>query len=228
MVEAPGGSLRQTPDIRYGSAHPNPQGYPPEPMSASTHEKKDLVITWVRQCFQAAGVEASDKEAREYSASAVKEIIEEGFLGFAEGKSVPHGTGSHTVAGGKPVPGFIAYLSRAVPPDETARLDAFDEIFERFVELTATVEAEGASGPLANAAHNRALNAANELLQQYFESTSEGFVQRLHQAFGGRDVPPVDMAKVTVGKTMGSGCAIVALTTFATAAAVMLGACWLD
>jgi len=181
-------------------------------MDSSAHEKKDLLIAWAKQCFQAAGLEASENEAYSYAASAANEIINEGLAGFAEGNSVPHGAGSHTVAGGTPVPGFIAYLNRSVPEDENGRLDAFDDIFQHFVDLTATVEAAGESGPLANAGYNRALNAVNEILQQYFEMRSEDFVQKLHEGFGDGSTPAIDMSKVTAGKTIaGSGCAIAAL-----------------
>jgi len=55
-----------------------------------------------------------------------------------------------------PSPGFLAYL-RSVPEDAPARLDAFDEIFQRFVDLTATVEAAGESGALSNAAQDPVL-----------------------------------------------------------------------
>jgi hypothetical protein len=181
-------------------------------MDSKTHEKKDLVIAWTRQCFQAAGLETSEKEAHSYAATAANEIIEEGFAAFAEGNSVPHGSGSNTVAGGIPVPGFIAYLNRSVPADNEGRFEAFDEIFQRFVDLTATAEAAGESGVLSNAAYNRSLNAANEILQQYFELRCDDFVQNLHKGFGDDSTPPIDMSKVTVAKTMaGSGCAVVVL-----------------
>ncbi len=185
-----------------------------------THDKRDLVITWVRQCFLAAGVEATDKEARDFASTAVGEIIEEGFLSFAEGNSVPHGTGSHTVAGGIPVPGFVAYVNRRVPQDDESRLEAFDEIFGRFVELTATAEADGERGPAANAAYNRSLNAANEILEQCFLTHSEDFAQKLHQAFGRKDSEGVDLSRITVGKSVTSGCLIAVLMLSATALVV--------
>jgi hypothetical protein len=106
----------------------------------------------------------------------------------------------------------MAYLKRSVPEDKDGRLEAFDEIFQRFVDLTASVEADGETGVLANAAYNRSIAAANEILQGYFEIRSEDFVQKLHDAFGDEGTP-VDMSKVTAGKAVtGSGCAIVALS----------------
>jgi hypothetical protein len=180
----------------------------------SATEKKDTLIAWARQCFQAAGLEATDKEARSYAAGAAMEIIDEGLAGFAEGNAVPHGAGSHSVAGGHPVPGFIAYLNRTAPKDEDGRLEALDEIFERFVELTATVEAEGEQGPLLNAAYNRSENAASEILQGYFEVRTKDFVHKLHDGLGNTDTPPIDMSKVTAGKAVaGSGCAVAALAS---------------
>jgi hypothetical protein len=171
--------------------------------------QKKLLIEWTKQCFQAAGLETSDKEVLKFAATAANEVINEGFMGFAEGNSVPHGSGSHSVAGGVLVPGFIAYLNRSAPQDEAGRLEAFDEIVQRFVDLTTTAEA-AEIGPLMNT--NRAVNAANEILQQYFEVRSEEFVQMLHDGFGDDGTPTIDMSKVTVGKAMaGSGCAIAAL-----------------
>jgi hypothetical protein len=171
--------------------------------------QKDLLIEWTKQCFQAAGLETSDKEVRKFAATVANEVINEGFMGFAEGNSVPHGSGSNSVAGGIPVPGFIAYLNRSTPQEEEGRLEAFDEIVQRFVDLTTTAEAADI-GPLTNT--NRAINAANEILQQYFEVRSEAFVQMLHDSFGDGSTPIIDMSKVTVGKAMaGSGCAIAAL-----------------
>lgn len=180
--------------------------------------QKDLLMDWTKQCFQAAGLEASDKEVRTYAATAANEVINEGFMGFAEGNSVPHGSGSHSVAGGILVPGFIAYLNRSAPQDEEGRLEAFDEIVQRFVHLTTTAEAADI-GPLTNT--NRAINAANEILQQYFEVRSEEFVQMLHDSFGDDSTPIIDMSKVTIGKTMaGSGCAIAALVVACSAVVV--------
>jgi len=192
-------------------------------MGPETHEKKDMLIAWARQCFQAAGLEVTEQDAHSYAGSAAMEIIDEGFAGFAEGNSVPHGAGSHTVAGGHPVPGFIAYLKRSVPQDEQGRLEAFDDIFQRFVELTATVEAEGESGPLANAAYNRAENAANEILQEYFALRTRNFVEKLHDGFGDSSTPPIDISKVTVGKTVaGGGCAVAMLALMLSAAMAAL------
>jgi hypothetical protein len=188
-------------------------------MDSSTHEKKDLIIAWTRQCFQAAGLDASEKEAHSYAATAANEIIEEGFAAFAEGNSISHGSGSHSVAGGILVPGFIAYLNRSAPQDEEGRLAAFDEIFQRFVDLTTTAEA-AELGPLMNS--NRAINAGNEILQQYFELRCDDFVQNLHNGFGDDSTPPIDMSKVNVAKTMaGSGCAI---AVFAMASSVTVAA----
>jgi hypothetical protein len=170
---------------------------------------KQLLMEWTKQCFQAAGLETTDREVRKFAATAATEVINEGFRGFAEGNSVPHGSGSNSVAGGVLVPGFIAYLNRSAPQDEAGRFEAFDEIVQRFVDLTTTAEAEQI-GPLVNT--NRAVNAADEILQQYFEARSEEFVQMLHDGFGDTGTPTVDMSKVTVGKaTAGSGCAISAL-----------------
>jgi len=149
-------------------------------MASSTNQKKDLLVTWVKQCFEAAGLQASESEALKYAASAANEIVDEGFTAFAEGNSVPHGAGSHTVAGGSPVPGFVAYLRRSAPTDEDGRLASFDDIFQRFVELTATVEAT--IGPGGNAAYNRSENAANEIMQQYFQARSTEFVQNSTRA----------------------------------------------
>ncbi len=171
--------------------------------------QKKLLIDWTRQCFQAAGLETSDKEVRKFAATAANEVINEGFTGFAEGNSVPHGSGSHSVAGGILVPGFIAYLKRSAPQDDDGRLEAFDDIVQRFVDLTTTAEA-AEIGPLMNS--NRAVNAANEILQQYFEVRSEEFVKMLHDGFGDGDTPAIEMSKVTVGKaTAGSGCAVAVL-----------------
>ncbi len=119
------------------------------------------------------------------------------------------------------MPGFIAYLKRSVPEDEEGRLEAFDEIFQRFVDLTASVEAAGETGVLANAAYNRSLNAANEILQGYFELRSEDFAQKLHEAFGD-DSTSVDMSKVTVPQAMaGSGCMIALLAIVAGVGALL-------
>lgn len=186
-------------------------------MEAAAHEKKDLLIAWTRQCFAAAGLEPSEERVRSYAATAANEIIEEGFAGFAEGNSVAQ----KKVAGGTPVPGFIAYLKRSVPEDEEGRLEAFDDIFQRFVDLTASVEAAGETGVLANAAYNRSLNAANEILQGYFELRSEDFAQKLHDAFGDESTS-VDMSKVTAPKAMvGSGCLIALLAAVAGIAALL-------
>jgi hypothetical protein len=177
-------------------------------MDSTSHQKRDLLIAWTRQCVQAAGLEASEKEAHSYAATAADEIIEEGLAGFAEGNSVAQ----QKVAGGSPVPGFIAYLKRSVPDDKESRLEAFDEIFQRFIDLTASVEAAGETGVLANAAYNRSVAAANEILQGYFELRSEDFVQKLHDGFGDSSTPTIDMSKVTVGKAIaGGGCAIAVL-----------------
>jgi hypothetical protein len=171
--------------------------------------QKELLIEWTRQCFQAAGLETNDKEVRRFAATAANEVINEGYMGFAEGNSVPHGSGSNSVAGGILVPGFLAYLNRSAPQDEEGRLEAFDEIVQRFIDLTTTAEA-AVIGPLMNT--NRAVNAANEILQQYFEVRSEEFVQMLRDGFGDSDTPAIDMSKVTAGKAMaGSGCAVAAL-----------------
>lgn len=177
-------------------------------MDAPRHEKKDLLIAWTRQCFEAAGLETNETETRSFAATAANEIIEEGLAGFAEGNSVAQ----KKVAGGTPVPGFIAYLKRSVPADKEGRLDAFDEIFQRFVDLTASVEAGGETGVLANAAYNRSVAAANEILQGYFELRSADFAQKLHDGFGNDETPPIDMSKVTAGNVTGSGCAIAALS----------------
>jgi hypothetical protein len=188
-------------------------------MDSSAHEKKDLLIAWTKQCFLAAGLEASEKETRSYAATAANEIIEEGLAGFAEGNSVAQ----KRVAGGSPIPGFIAYLKRSVPEDEEGRLDAFDEIFQRFIDLTASVEAAGETGVLANAAYNRSVAAANEILQGYFELRSEDFVQKLHEGFGDSSTPAIDMSKIAVGKAAaGSGCAIAALAIVASLIVVVL------
>ncbi len=171
--------------------------------------QKELLIEWTKQCFHSAGLETSDKEVHKFAATAANEVINEGFIGFAEGNSVPHGSGSKSIAGGILVPGFIAYLNRSAPQDEEERLEVFDEIVQRFIDLTTTAEA-AEIGPLMNT--NRAVNAANEILQQYFELRSKEFVQMLHDGFGDGDTPAIDMSKVTTGKTMaGSGCAIAAL-----------------
>jgi len=188
-------------------------------MESSAHDKKDLLIAWTRQCFQAAGLEASEKETRSYAATAANEIIEEGLAGFAEGNSVAQ----KRVAGGSPVPGFIAYLKRSAPEDTEGRLEAFDEIFQRFIDLTATVEAAGETGALANAAYNRSVAAANEILQGYLELRSEDFVQKLHVGLGDDDTPMIDMSKVTAGKAVaGGGCAIAALAIVAAIVAALL------
>jgi hypothetical protein len=180
--------------------------------------QKTLLIEWTKQCFQAAGLETSDKEVRKFAATAANEVINEGFMGFAEGNSVPHGSGSNSVAGGVLVPGFIAYINRSAPQDEEGRLETFDEIVQRFVDLTTTAEA-AEIGPLMNT--NRAVNAANEILQQYFETRSGEFVQMLHDSFGDDSTPIIDMSKVTVGKAMsGSGCAIAALVVVCSAVVV--------
>ncbi len=189
-------------------------------MDSSSHEKKDLLIAWTEQCFRAAGLEPTQQEARTFAATAANEIIEVGFAGFAEGNSVPHGSGSKTVAGGTPVPGFLAYLRRSAPGDEIGRLEAFDEIFGQFVELTATVEAS--TGPGGNAAYNRSTNAANEILEQYFEARSEDFVQKLYDGFGDDSTPAIDMSKVTAGKAIaGGGCVIAALVLMVGLAALV-------
>jgi hypothetical protein len=104
---------------------------------------------WRASVRSAAGLETNDKEVRRFAAAAVNEVINEGFMGFAEGNSVPHGSGSHSVAGGVRVPGFIAYLKRMAPEDEEGRLEAFDEIVQRFVDLTTAAEA-AEIGPLMN------------------------------------------------------------------------------
>jgi hypothetical protein len=188
-------------------------------MDTPSHEKKDLLIAWTRQCFEAAGLETSEKETRSFAATAAEEIIEEGLAGFAEGNSVAQ----KKVAGGTPVPGFIAYLKRSVPEDKEGRLDAFDEIFQRFIDLTASVEAAGETGVLANAAYNRSVAAANEILQGYFELRSADFVQKLHNGFGDDETPAIDMSKVTAGKAVaGGGCVIAALLLLVIAMAVGL------
>jgi hypothetical protein len=92
-------------------------------MNSSAHEKQDLLIAWTTQCFQAAGLDASETEARKYAASAASEIIDEGFAGFAEGNSVPHGSGSNTVAGGTPVPDFVQKLHEGFGDDSTPPVD---------------------------------------------------------------------------------------------------------
>jgi hypothetical protein len=176
----------------------------------------------MKQCFEAAGLAVSEKEAYSYAAITATEIIDEGLVPFAEGNSIPHGSGSNTVAGGSPVPGFLTFL-RSVPEDAPARLDAFDEIFQRFVDLTATVEAGGESGALSNAAYNRAQNAADEILKAYFEERTEDAVQQLHKGFGDASTPPIDMSKVTLGKvTVGSGCAVVVLVVIVSAMVIAL------
>jgi len=73
-------------------------------MSSPPDAKRDLLIAWMKQCFDAAGLEASEKEAHSYAAITATEIIDEGLVPFAEGNSIPHGAGSNTVAGGSPVP----------------------------------------------------------------------------------------------------------------------------
>ena len=82
---------------------------------------------------------------------------------------------------------------------------------QRFVDLTATVEAAGESGALSNAAYNRAQNAADEILKAYFEQRTEDAVQQLHKGFGDASTPLIDMSKVTLGKVTVSGCVVVAL-----------------
>src|SRR4051794_34511703 len=100
---------------------------PPVTASSNT-EKKDLLIAWTRQCFEAAGLEGSGKEAHDYAAFAAEAIVDDGFFPFAHGSSMPHGSGSRTVAGGNPVPGFLAYLRSSAPADAAGKLDSFDEI----------------------------------------------------------------------------------------------------
>jgi hypothetical protein len=146
---------------------------------------------------------------REYAALFAAEIIDQGFVSFAEGNSVPHGSGSNYVAGGNPVPGFLAYLRNTAPREDAGKLDQFDEIYERFVDLTATVEA--ATGPGGNAAHNRASNAANEIFDSYFRERTDDTVRQLHDGFGDASTP-VDMSKVSIGAATGGGCLIASLT----------------
>jgi len=177
-------------------------------MDPAAHEKLDLLIAWTKQCFSAAGLEPSQQEVSSYAAIAANEIIEEGLLGFAEGNSLPQ----KKVAGGRPIPGFVTYLRRSVPEDKESRLEAFDEIFQRFVDLTAAVEADGETGVLANAAHNRSLAAANEILQGFFDLRSEDYARQLRDAFGDENTP-IDMSKVTAGKAVaGNGCVIAAVS----------------
>lgn len=110
------------------------------------------------------------------------------------------------------MPGFIAYLRGSPPKDAAGKLDAFDEIFQRFVDETSRVEAAGETGPLANAAYNRSMNAADEILQAYFAETTPSFVAQLHESFGTADTPPIDMSKVTVAQAAsGGGCAVAAM-----------------
>jgi hypothetical protein len=162
-------------------------------------------------------LEASPTETREYAALAANAIVDEGFVAFAEGASVPHGAGSRTVAGGHPVPGFLAYLRHQAPPDAEGRLDAFDEIFDRFVEATAVVESE--TGPGGNAAYNRSMNAAEEIFEQFFAERTEDTVRQLHRGFGDPSTP-IDMSRVTTASAAGGGCAL----TLALGAVVLLSA----
>lgn len=168
----------------------------------------------MQQCFEAAGLQASDAERREYAALAAEAIVDEGFAVFAEGASLPHGSGSHTVAGGNAVPGFLAYLRSSVPADAAGKLDRFDEIYDRFVEATAAVEAQ--TGPGGNAAYNRAENAADEILDEFFAQRSENTVRQLHDGFGDAGTAPIDMSKVTVGRgATAGGCALLATLVLA-------------
>ena len=169
-------------------------------------------MAWTEQCFQAAGLEPSPTETREYAALAAQAIVDEGFAVFAQGSSMPHGTGSQTVAGGNPVPGFLAYLRSSAPADAAGRLDALDEIFERFVEETEAVEAQ--TGPGGNAAYNRSLNAADEILQQFFAERTEDAVRQLHEGFGDASTRPIDLSKVTVGTAAASGGCLLAAGAF--------------
>jgi hypothetical protein len=173
--------------------------------------RKDLLLEWTEQCFQAAGLEASAKEKRDYAAIAAEAIIDDGLAVFARGSSMPHGSGSNTVAGGNPVPGFVAFLRSAAPSDAVGKLDAFDAIFERFVAETERVEA--ATGPGGNAAYNRALNAANEILYQFFAERTDDTVRQLHDGFGDASTAPIDLSKVKIGRAGASGgCAIMAVS----------------
>ncbi len=198
------------------------------PMASTSTPQRDLLIAWTRQCFQAAGLEASEQEAHSYAAIAAAVIVDEGFVQFAEGNSFPHGSGSHTVAGGHPVPGFIAYLRSWAPGDAAGKLDGFDEIFQRFVDLTATAEAAGESGALSNAAYNRSLNAAHEIVQQFFEARTADTVQQLHRGFGDRGTAAIDMSKVSIGTAAaGGGCAVAALALMSAGALIgLLVASW--
>jgi hypothetical protein len=191
---------------------------------SSATPKKDLLIEWTRQCFAAAGLQASPTEAREYAAIAAQAIVEEGFAEFARGSSVSHGTGSNMVAGGSPVPTFLTYLRSSVPSDAGGQLDAFDEIYERFVLETERVEA---AGPLAggNAAYNRASNAADEIFSQFFSERTEDTVRQLHKGFGDANTSPIDMSKVTIGRSgslSGGGCAVMSFAALGAAVAARI------
>jgi hypothetical protein len=191
---------------------------------ASGTPKKDLLIAWTRECFAAAGLQASAKEARDYAAIAAQTIVEDGFAEFARGSSVPHGTGSKTVAGGSPVPTFLTYLRSSAPSDAGGRLDAFDEIYERFVLETEQVEAAGPLGG-GNAAYNRAVNAADEIFSQFFTERTEDTVRQLHDGFGDATTPPIDMSKVTIGRSgslSGGGCAVMSIAAFGTLTGAMI------
>src|SRR4051794_30709083 len=100
---------------------------PPVTASSNT-EEKDLLIAWTRQCLEAAGLEANAPEAPEYAGMAAEAFVDEGFVRFAHGSSMPQGSGSRTVAAGNPVPGFLAYLRSSAPADAAGKLDSFDEI----------------------------------------------------------------------------------------------------
>jgi hypothetical protein len=176
-------------------------------MDSSAHDKRDLVIAWTKQCFQATGLEASEREIRSYAATAASEISDDGLVGVAEGRSVAQ----KKIAGGTSIPDFLTYLKRSAPQDAEGRLDAFDEIFQRFVDLTASVEAAGETGVLANAAYNRSLDAADAILRKYFEVRRQDLVQNLHEGFGDANTPAIDMSKVTAGKALGGGCVIAAI-----------------
>jgi hypothetical protein len=190
---------------------------------SSNTEKRDLLIAWTRQCFQAAGLEATEREARDYAAIAAEAIVDDGFAVFAEGASLPHGSGSKTVAGGHPVPGFIAYLRSSAPADAAGKLDVFDEIFEKFVEYTAVVEA--AHGPGGNAAYNRSENAANEIFDQFFAERTEATVTQLHEGFGDASTQPIDMSKVTAGRAgTAGGCVVMAVGMIGFVAGALLRA----
>jgi hypothetical protein len=175
----------------------------------------------MRQCFDAAGLTPSEAEVRDFAGVAAQSIVDEGFAVFAEGASMPHGSGSKTVAGGNPVPGFLAYLRSTAPADAAGKLESFDEIFERFVEETEAVEA--ATGPGGNAAYNRAMNAADEIFEAFFEQETETTVRQLHDGFGDAS-RPVDLSKVTLERAGAGGCVVtaVSLVGLATALAVRL------